>query len=285
MASTEAEAPARAERLQGLDAQTLAGLEHLVVQSQWNQTAQDWQLFAREGRIHVVRDANQRLVASGAVLPMGTHDAWISMILVDPACRGRGLGRTVFEACLQDIEGEGRTAWLDATPAGEALYVQYGFEPLWRLARWQREARAATGTRPTPATFGADTLTPLAELDAQALGLPRPAVLRDLALRDGSHLQRDAQGFAVVRRGRAAHHIGPLIASGDAAALRLFEQACAALDGPVFIDVPDARGALRERLAQAGFAQQRPFARMRRGGGPARGQTTFIHAIAGPEYG
>ncbi|WP_225780916.1 GNAT family N-acetyltransferase [Xenophilus sp. Marseille-Q4582] len=285
MASTEADAPGRAERLQGLDAAALAALEQLVVQSQWNQTAQDWQLFAREGRIHVVRDAQQRIVASGAVLPMGAHDAWISMILVDPACRGRGLGRTVFEACLQDLEGESRTPWLDATPAGEALYRQYGFEPLWRLARWQREARAATATLRAVGPARADTLAPLAELDAQALGQPRPAVLHDLAQREGSHLLRDAQGFAVVRHGRVAHHIGPLIATDAAAALRLFDQACAALDGRVFIDVPDAREALRARLAQAGFTEQRPFARMRRAVGPARGQTAFIHAIAGPEYG
>ena len=161
MASTEAQATegerqarggpalsgaALAQPLGALDAAALAMLGELVLQSQWNQTAQDWTLFAREGRIHVVRDAQGRIIASGAVLPMGQADAWISMVLVDPACRGRGLGRAVFEACLQDVESEGRAAWLDATPAGETLYVQYGFEPLWRLARWQREARPASGT-------------------------------------------------------------------------------------------------------------------------------------------
>ncbi|MDA7417829.1 GNAT family N-acetyltransferase [Xenophilus arseniciresistens] len=284
MASTEP--AARAEALAALDAATLAMLGELVLQSQWNQTDEDWALFAREGRIHVVRDAaQQRIVASGAVLPMGAHDAWISMILVDPASRGRGLGRTVFEACLQDLERQGRSAWLDATPAGEALYVQYGFEPLWRLARWQREPRPATGAPLPQGRASSDALEALAALDAQALGQPRPAVLQDLALREGSQLLRDAQGFAIVRRGRVAHHIGPLIASDDAAALRLLEQACGALDGQLFIDVPDARAALRERLAQAGFSQQRPFARMRRGGGPVRGHSSFIHAVAGPEYG
>lgn len=281
MASTKANA---AVPLASLDTDTLAMLEQLVVQSHWNQTAPDWQLFAREGRIYVLREGDaQRIVASGAVLPMGAHDAWISMILVDPACRGRGLGRAVFEACLQDLERAGRSAWLDATPAGEALYVQYGFEALWRLARWQREPRAATGA-PLPQGH-TDALDALAELDAQALGQPRPAVLQDLARREGSHLLREAQGFAIVRQGRVAHHIGPVVASDEATAQRLIAQACAALDGRVFIDVPDARGALRDWLAQAGFSLQRPFARMRRGSGDVRGQSAFIHAIAGPEYG
>ena len=31
---------------------------------------------------------------------------------------------------------------LDATPAGEALYRSFGFQVLWRLTRWRREARA-----------------------------------------------------------------------------------------------------------------------------------------------
>ncbi|RYF80933.1 MAG: N-acetyltransferase, partial [Comamonadaceae bacterium] len=171
-----------AQPLGALDAATLAMLDALVVQSHWNQTAADWQLFAREGRIHAVRDAQGRIVASGAVLPMGERDAWISMILVDPACRGRGLGRTVFKACLHDIEARGRSAWLDATPAGEALYEQHGFMPLWRLARWQRDARPASATL-SPAS--ADVLSGLAALDADALGFARPAVLRDLATRAG----------------------------------------------------------------------------------------------------
>ncbi|RYY91441.1 MAG: N-acetyltransferase [Comamonadaceae bacterium] len=277
MASTE-----RAQPLGALDAATLAMLDALVVHSHWNQTSADWQLFARQGRIHGVRNAQGRIVASGAVLPMGEREAWVSMILVEPACRGRGLGRTVFEACLQDIEERGRTAWLDATPAGEALYVQHGFTALWRLARWQRPARPATTSL---SSAGANMLAALAALDADALGFARPAVLRDLATREGACVVRRAEAFALVRRGRVAHHVGPLIATGEPAAADLLRHIASGLDTAVFVDVPDARTQLHAVLAGLGFTRQRPFARMVRGAAAAQGQTAFIHAIAGPEYG
>ena len=79
-------------------------LGELVAHSGWNQTAQDWGVFFDCGTIYVVRDEQGRIGASGAVLPMGESRpgylasltgrgvAWISMILVRPDLRGRGLG-------------------------------------------------------------------------------------------------------------------------------------------------------------------------------------------------
>ena len=284
MASTD-DASASAfvvEALTALDAQTLDMLGALVAQSGWNQTADDWALFASLGDVHAARDAGRRIVASGAVLPMGRTGAWISMILVDPALRGQGLGRAVFEHCLRQVQALDRVALLDATPAGEPLYTRYGFVPLWRLTRWQRGADAAAHPAPRPEPGPLDLL---AALDAEALGLARPAVLEHLARRADARVVRHAQGFAVVRAGRVARHVGPLIATHEAAAAVLLADIARSEPGPLFIDVPDDRPLLREQLAAAGFAPQRTFARMALGDAVPQGQTAFIHAIAGPEYG
>lgn len=284
MASTEAGLPVacNVEVLSALDADTADMLGALVTQSGWNQTAEDWALFATLGTLHVVRDAGGRLVASGAVLPMGETAAWISMILVDPAARGQGLGRAVFAQCLQQVQRTGRCALLDATPAGERLYTQYGFTPLWRLTRWQRgvQAVAAAVEHPTPGK-----LDLLAALDAEALGFARAEVLKHLADRPGSRMVRHVQGFAAVRAGRIARHIGPLIATDETAAAALLADIARSEPGPMFIDVPDDRPLLREQLVADGFVPQRGFARMALGEPVPRGQTAFIHAIAGPEYG
>jgi GNAT superfamily N-acetyltransferase len=217
MGSTELDAPVHVvETLGALDHETLAMLDALVVQSGWNQTAEDWALFSQQGTLFAVRDGEGhegRIVASGAVLPMGDASAWISMILVAPALRGQGLGRTVFEQCLREVRRQGRVALLDATPAGERLYTQYGFAPLWRLTRWQRAATAPTAALARQEPAG---LAHLAALDAEALGLARGGVLAHLAGRAGSRLQRHAQGFAIVRAGRIAHQIGPLVATDEA---------------------------------------------------------------------
>lgn len=299
MASTELHAPAAVadvERLAQLTPQALAMLGELVEQSHWNQTFDDWRVFFDSGAICVVRDEAGRFLASGAVLPMGESRpgclasvtgrgvAWISMILVTPACRGRGLGRLVFRECLRHIQAQGRIAMLDATPAGEALYAKFGFEVLWRLTRWRREARPATAPELPPSR--AD-LEGLAELDQEALGFSRPALLRALLERPDSRCVRHPQGFAIVRSGRVAHHIGPLVAADEVAAIAVLQDAAARYAGPLLIDVPDERPRMREALLEAGFAPQRGFARMALvvgGQCVPRGQTQFIHAVAGPEF-
>ncbi|RYZ12919.1 MAG: N-acetyltransferase [Comamonadaceae bacterium] len=282
MASTEA-ALHRVETIASFDDACVAMLDRLVVQSGWNQTADDWALFARLGSVHAVRDDSGRIVASGAVLPMDGGGAWISMILVDPARRGGGLGRAVFEHCMRDARRAGRVALLDATPDGERLYARYGFGTLWRSTRWRREARPASAA-PLRADAAAD-LDALAALDAEALGLARAPVLRQLAGREGSCVVRHAQGFAIVRAGRTAHQVGPLIATDEAAAAALIDDIARRIPGPVLVDVPDDRPLLRAQLASTGFGVQRGFARMALGEPVPAGQTAFIHAIAGPEYG
>lgn len=299
MASTEPQAPdavADVERLAQLTPQALAMLGELVEQSHWNQTFDDWRVFFDGGAIYVVRDDAGRFLVSGAVLPMGESRpgclasvtgrgvAWISMILVTPAWRGRGLGRLVFQQCVRHIQAQGRIPMLDATPAGEVLYAKFGFEVLWRLTRWRREGRPATAPELPPARRDIDGL---AELDQEALGFSRPALLRALLERPDSRCVRHPQGFAIVRGGRVAHHIGPLVAADEAAAIAVLQDAAARYPGPLLIDVPDERPRLREALLAGGFAPQRGFARMALAlGGQCvpRGQTRFIHAVAGPEF-
>jgi GNAT superfamily N-acetyltransferase len=260
-------------------------LDALVAASGWNQTACDWRLFERLGTLHVVRDAQGTIVASGAVLPM-EGAAWISMILVLPEVRGQGLGRAVFAHCLQQVRDAGLVAMLDATPQGEPLYASFGFTTMWRLARWQREATTAADVALPP---GKPPIDSLAALDAEALGIARPAVLADLLARDGSRCVRNGLGFGLVRAGRIAHHIGPLLAAQEHTAAALLREAARGLHGRIFIDVPEHRRAMAAALREAGFTPQRSFARMalatRPGTAPPLGQPAFIHAIAGPEFG
>jgi hypothetical protein len=214
----------------------------------------------------------------------GRGVAWISMILVTPGCRGRGLGRQVFDRCVRHIHDEGRIAMLDATPAGEALYRQFGFDVLWRLTRWRREASPAS--RPA-LPLSIPDIESVAELDQEALGFSRTVLLREFLARPDSRLLRHPLGFAIVRAGRVAHHIGPLLASNEAAAVAVLEDAASRLAGPVLIDVPDERPLLRAALVAGGFAPQRGFARMALATGEQRvpqGATHFIHAVAGPEF-
>ena len=299
MASTEHDAAAdgvRIQLLQGAAGAPPDSLQQLVVDSCWNQTTEDWALFLRAGSVYAASDADAGIVANGAVLPMdalpatvmpsgeAASVAWISMILVKPSWRKRGLGRAVFERCLRHVQAEGRVAMLDATPAGEALYRSFGFQVLWRLMRWRREARVADRVAAGPAR---GTLDRLLALDAEALGFDRARVLRGLSERPGSQVVTADRAAALVRAGRTARHLGPMLASSDAAAAQLLARVAGFDASALLVDVPDDRPSMQRTLEACGFRPERPFARMALAA-PGRelpiGNTQLIHAIAGPEY-
>lgn len=281
MESTEL--PLQVETLPALTADSAAMLQALVVASGWNQVEADWELFASQGTIHAVRDAQGGIVASGAVLPLDPGAAWISMILVAPEQRGQGLGRQVFEQCLRTVQAAGRTALLDATPAGEKLYAQFGFVPTWRLSRWQRPAAGTATTERSPQRPA--NMDALAALDTLALGLRRERMLAQFADRPGSRVVRQAEAFCFVRAGRLAQQIGPMLARDEAHAAALLSEVAATTPQALFIDVPDDRPQMHRQMQACGFERVRTFTRMALGKPAPAGQYAFIHAIAGPEYG
>ncbi|WP_028602451.1 GNAT family N-acetyltransferase [Ottowia thiooxydans] len=292
MANTEPNALSSdhlAERLAALTPGDLDMLNRLVMESHWNQLPADWHFFFEHGHVLVVRNAESRIIASGAVLPMdadtnGHRVAWISMILVLPEVRGQGLGRRVFEACLRSAQAADYLPMLDATPQGEPLYTQFGFVPLSHITRWRREAR---GARASSAPAPQADLDQFVALDARALGFGRSALINSLQGRPTTHCVSSSHGFTLVRAGRTAHHIGPLLAEDEGRALELLQQAVDALETPVLIDAPQQRPVLTAALQAAGFVPQRDFTRMAwvpPGRTLPQGQPHFIHAIAGPEF-
>ncbi len=136
----------------------------------------------------------------------------------------------------------------------------------------------------SPASARVDALL---ALDRSVWGIGRAALLRDFLARDGSRawLASDASGFAIVRAGRRAHQLGPIVAADAESAVALAETALAAVRGKVFIDVPVHAQALADALARRGFVRQRPFVRMALGDAPALAASARVFAVAGPEFG
>ncbi len=259
----------------------------------WNQTARDWQHFLTASpRGALVAEQDGAVAGTVAMLLYGPF-AWISMVLVDPARRGRGLGTLLLERGLALVP-ETAVPRLDATPAGEVLYRKLGFVGEYGLARWFLDpgtsaVQPAPGTRPL-----AEADWPvIAEMDLRAFGASRLPLLKRLAadapeyarvFDDGGRV--DLGGYVFGRHGRVREHIGPLVAGGHEIARTLLA-ACLASSSvrAVFIDAPDDQHAWRETLTAAGFAIERPFLRMHRGRLSAAGEPGLVYAIAGPEFG
>src|SRR3954447_134130 len=99
----------------------------LSEEAHWNQNEADWRVFLTRGTVFGIRDGDSRLIATAALLPYTSGNAWISMVLVTQNRRRRGLATKLLDACLDAAAKQGLTVWLDATPAGAAVYRPLGF--------------------------------------------------------------------------------------------------------------------------------------------------------------
>jgi predicted N-acetyltransferase YhbS len=95
----------------------------------------------------VVRAADGRQVAYARVVTDGVTFAWLCDVIVDPTCRGDGVGKLLVEGLLADLEPLGLKRVVLATADAHGLYEQFGFRPLADPTMWM--ARGATDV-PTP---------------------------------------------------------------------------------------------------------------------------------------
>jgi GNAT superfamily N-acetyltransferase len=258
---------------------TQAGLV-LSTEAGWNQNEADWRFFLAQGIVFGLRDGD-RLVASAALLPYSANNAWISMVLVTPDWRRRGIATKLVDACLAAATRRGLTTWLDATPAGAAVYGPLGFTPTLQLRRLRLETPMdTTATRP----LSASGLEALIARDSVAMGFDRSSLLSEFGSRSGSRIVSDADAIALVRNGRTARQIGPLLAGRAEQALALVNAITRSESGPWLIDAVHSQDEFLNGLVRSGWNIERPFQRMRFGP-PTAPPAQLPFAVAGPEFG
>jgi hypothetical protein len=90
--------------------------------------------------------------------------------------------------------------------------------------------------------------------------------------------------MSLVRNGRTARHIGPLLADRADRALALVDAIVRSETGPWLIDAVHSQETFLGGLVASGWNIERPFQRMRFGPATAApAQLPF--AVAGPEFG
>jgi GNAT superfamily N-acetyltransferase len=266
------------ERLGADDAR--AGLL-LSEEAHWNQNEADWRFFLTKGSVFGVRDSDGELIATAALLPYRSGNAWISMVLVTQNWRRRGLATKLLDACLDTANRQKLTPWLDATPAGAAVYGPLGFTPTLELRRLRFEGSAAS--KASPELMSASPGELIAR-DRHAMGFDRSALLGELGGRSGSRLASHRGALALIRDGRKARHIGPLFSGDAASAMALVDAIVNSETGPILIDAVNEQDKFLEHLTASGWTIERPFQRMRFGLATTKVlQPPF--AVAGPEYG
>lgn len=225
----------------------------------WNQLERDWRLFFEFGRAFVA-ETDGKIVGTAANIRYGSDLAWISMVLVDPAHRGGGIGRSLLETALDDVR-DVPCVRLDATPDGRRLYQKYGFVDEFRLFRMSGSGGGVKSN-----------LAPVTSASA-------PVESASLSAAPEYAWQIDEKNYILGRPGYIADHLGPVVAETPEAAQTLVRHVLALHPKKTFIlDVPEPLD-----WAQAiGFHGERDLIRMGKGTCKA---VPPPFAIIGPEFG
>ena len=243
----------------------------------WNQTAADWRVFLDRGQVMGLDDGEPELAASVATLHYGAV-AWISMVLVRPDQRRRGLARAAMQWAIASLRqaGAGCIA-LDATPDGRQVYRQLGFSDAWGFSRW-----SVPPLPPLPGTrrmMAADWPAVLA-LDAAAFGADRAWLLG--ALPAGFVVEEGGRVVAAAlrREGTRWPQAGPIFAREARHGQALL---AAVLPGGGIADLRDDVPFLPWLEEELG-ARLRRFTRMVLDGA-LPGDVGGCMAVLGPEFG
>lgn len=284
----------------------LSDADALRASAGWNQQIADWQRMLRlapDGCF--AAKIGGRLVGTVTTIRYGQDLGWIGMMLVHPEFRGRGIARQLMAAAVQWLQAGGvRCIRLDATPAGEPVYLRMGFLPEWTFWRWQRAAAPAVikadsefgrgtahSSRASQLAHTTALSAPGLELDREAFGTNRSALLQLLAADCRICLQAvDAEtpaerGFGMLRSGRRADYLGPVTAGSPALGRQLTAELLRQAEGVVFWDVPELNPEAVALAEQHGLQRLRPLTRMRLGPAELQPHWPLQYAIADPAWG
>jgi GNAT superfamily N-acetyltransferase len=267
-----------------------AGLS-LCRAAKWNQLARDWQLFLqlnpKGGRVALW---DEEVIGTVTTLRYQQSFSWISMVLVSPEHRRKGIGiQLLHEALnmLHDVE----TIKLDATATGREVYLKLNFADEYPLSRMQATVNENKLVRSNAHLITEKDLPGIAAFDKGIFGADRIDLIEWLwrGAPQYAYIIRESKqvkGFCLGRNGYNYNHIGPVVADNVDVAIQLV---CAALQHcagePVIIDIPHNDKRWMDWLTDLGFKEQRSFMRMYRGSNNVKSITTKQFAITGPEFG
>lgn len=219
----------------------------------------------------VVADMEGVVVGTGVTTVSGPV-AWIGTIWVDPAWRGRGLGRALTQATIDAAEAVGcRTLVLVATDAGRPLYERFGFEVQTHYRILEAPGLGSGAPDPRIRPYRPSDRGAMAALDAAATGEDRAHLLRSFAAPETTRCLVRADGTLAGFVVRAPWGGGATIAPNPDDALAILEarRLASSPDRRVRAGLLEDNHAGIARLRSAGWTDAWGAPRMIRGAMPA----------------
>jgi len=260
----------------------------------WNQLEKDWALLINyKESVNLVAVLENRIVGTVTAINYANTVAWIGMMLVDRAHRGRGISKLLMLDAIDKLK-KCNSIKLDATHAGRPVYLKLGFIIEYTLHRMTNPS--ASKISPCENPIETEKISPgdipeIAAYDKRVFGADRTELITLLyedcpesawLIRENNQLA----GFCLGRRGQNFTQIGPVNATSEILAKALIRSAINQTTGrALVVDIPASKSETKAWLEACGFMSQRPFDRMYLRNNPHPGIIENLYLIAGPELG
>lgn len=225
------------------------------------------------------------LVGTALWWPYGPTHGTVGMVIVSPACQGRGIGRRLMLNILN--EAEGRILALNATQAGVKLYSDLGFVQRGGVRQFQGVV-AGRVSGPDPTQRIAVLAEEIVAFDRLASGMDRRGLFAALLREGEGYMLRRAdvlEGFAFRRRFGRGLSVGPVAALSPESASTLVRRLVADVDGFIRLDVIDGWPALNAELLELGLSDAGTVSTMARGERDRHRSAPFVFALASQALG
>jgi GNAT superfamily N-acetyltransferase len=260
----------------------------------WNQTKDDWKrLVENPMNTCLLAEIENQIIGSATAMNYSNEVAWIGMVLVNKAFRGRGISKKLLSELLTQLLSC-RSVKLDATPAGRPVYEKYGFKDeyvIHRMTNLSMEPFQFTKSEIAVEQIHSSNDPELIVLDGLYFGADRSLLVKSLiaenpgkcwCIKDNGRIT----ALALGRKGIRYHQLGPVSASTLEEAKVLISHCLMLLVGqPVVLDILSDKQELFEWLESIGFTSQRHFVRMYLDTNSCPGQIENQFLICGPEFG
>lgn len=202
----------------------------------WNQTLHDCrELTNTQDAICFYAETDGEIIGSAAAKLYGeNHTAFINMVVVREAWRGRKIATSMLKKLMQTLAGF-RTFRLYATPAGSHVYAKLGFKTYIEMTKYikaDHHPRMPEGIQP----LAEKDLAGIIALDARSFGVKREKILRYFYTQAPqfsfkcSDRNGRITGFTIGRDGPVSRAAAALTAASEQDAIRLFNAVAAAGD-------------------------------------------------------
>ncbi|MBF7152380.1 GNAT family N-acetyltransferase [Bacillus albus] len=227
----------------------------------WDYNREEIETIFSSGIVYGVWNEREELIASAAIILYEEKLASIGMVIVHPNYKGRGIGKTITNACMKSVSAQ-TSIMLIATDEGKPLYEKLGFRAVSYVSKYICNSYNVNDycieNEDYIMNYQECDLEELIKLDEYAFGTNRKEFVTKRIMQSEQCIvvkdkEQNVLGYGLSIQTPENKIIGPVVAEDDAMAMRIVHYLAREHHGKLRIDVPEGKNDFMNQLESVGF--------------------------------